>query len=849
MPNNIFKIIATAFVALIILPNYANAQEKKWITFYAKSGVPGHAFISFVREDDKLQQTVIDGVWGMYPISSLLGAVSYIIGEVPGDIKKDFLTRGDVGLTVEVNQEEYKKALDIKRKWENAKYELKESDCLSFVIDVAGSLSHKLKLPDRSLLQNFPYVYVDALRSLNASGANNSNSSFCPHAEIVYNVPTDIAIQINQGDYYWIDLELFEINGTRYQYREYVDRTGDKKVYKKFDAGIILLEGGGQVFPLLSKYGRFTGPSGAYRIIFNVDVSHPSVNVNATLTLVNQKTHINRNKYNKVAKGVLTRNNSGNFVDENGLEWELMSLLAAKYHDPCNNVKLLHKLPGGGEYETIRILEEDEKNFTGCGVKMGIQKLVGCNLLEPPYGSSYNFGQTFVTSFLSGTKHAELDMDPHTEWGGNYVYFSKGCEKISTLFLFDLSGSMADNGGGNIPKIQQAQNAGRQTLASMRNSSQGVRNEVAIYGFEGACQDDPTTKIFDFNSDLAAAEKSLDRLYIGGGTPLGRAIRVAECKLAEQLIATGERQGKLILLSDGQGTCGEIRPSGVYHNAPLQNKGYTIPADQCGGATAQPVAVKYYTVGFNIPPGSPAERDLQYLSQLSGGKYLNVQNQTQLVRAFRKFNRVFQPKENPALAGLPEASVADFRTGVSDIKAEDFKKALAGNEVFVKNHPKDCHGVYNLALAQEASDYYKDAIDNYRLYLNLCPDPNDKAFVENQITFLEEEFRDFLLFQKEVVKSDLEFLKLHFERIQNGQSVALAMEFRGFLQEKGSYYEELPRLIANKDRFLINITKDISQALDRCAEMIRRKPESWDRDAIPVISMTYLNLKDLLEEM
>lgn len=471
--------------------------------------------------------------------------------------------------------------------------------------------------------------------------------------------------------------------------------------------------------------------------------------------------------------------------------------------------------------------------FDNALLKRGTLPGYNGNLIDQP---SYYPHQVYYNVGNLACKQDSLSCNPNKEVS-------------STLFLFDLSGSMSGNGGGTIPKIEQAKNAGRQTLASMRTSGQGIRNEVAIYGFEGGCRNDPTTEFFPFDSDLTAAEASIVNMYPGGGTPLGTAIRAAECKLAAHLTTIGQQQGKLILLSDGQGTCGEIRPSGVYHNAPLQTKGYTIPADQCGAATGQPVAVKYYTVGFDIPPGSPAERDLQYLSQLSGGKYLNVQNQTQLIRAFRKFNRVYQPKENPALKGLPTASVADFRSGVSEIKMEDFKKALSVNEAFVKSHANDCHGTYNLALAQEANDYYKEAIDNYRLYLKLCPNPIDQAFVEKQITFLEEEFKDFILFQKKVVKSDLDFLKLHFERIQNGQSVTLAMEFRGFLQEKGSYYEELPRLIADNNRFLINITEDIVEALERCADLIRRKPETWDRDAVPVISMTYLNLKDLLEEM
>ena len=56
----------------------------------------------------------------------------------------------------------------------------------------------------------------------------------------------------------------------------------------------------------------------------------------------------------------------------------------------------------------------------------------------------------------------------------NVELSKKGCEKYSTLFLFDLSGSMNDYGGGTTPKLQQAKEASKATLSAMRTSNQGV---------------------------------------------------------------------------------------------------------------------------------------------------------------------------------------------------------------------------------------------------------------------------------------------------------------------------------------------------------------------------------------
>ena len=97
------------------------------------------------------------------------------------------------------------------------------------------------------------------------------------------------------------------------------------------------------------------------------------------------------------------------------------------------------------------------------------------------------------------------------------------------------------------------------------------------------------------------------------------------------------------------------------------------------------------------------------------------------------------------------------------------------------------------------------------------------------------------------MKSDLAFLNLHFQKIQNGQSVVLAQEFKGFLIEKDNYYEKLPQLIATEDSDLIGLTEEIALAFQQCAKIIRKKPTSWDQDAIPMISMSYLNLEELLE--
>lgn len=437
---------------------------------------------------------------------------------------------------------------------------------------------------------------------------------------------------------------------------------------------------------------------------------------------------------------------------------------------------------------------------------------------------------------IEGSSSAEVEIDD--------IEFGKATTGNTSLFLFDLSGSMNENGANaSISKLAQAKSASKKTLNGLKNSNSGVKNEVGVLGFSGDCSNDPTTEISGFKTDLASVEQSIDGMSASGGTPLAEAIEAARCKLANHLDKNGQDKGKLIILSDGQATCGKIRPEGTYNSAPLKVWTDTVKAGKCSASAA----IRYYTIGFNIEPGSPAERDLQYLSDISGGKYLNAQSQVELENAFRKFNRVYTPKAAPASANLPAASVAKFDEGVSQINDESFATALQVFEDFAKLHTNDAHGAYNLAMMQEANELYRKSITNYQKYLRLMPNAPDKAFVESQIAFLEDAFRQFLLFQKEVVKSDLQFLKVHFDKIQSGESVATAEEFKGFLKEKSAYYKKLPDLTGKEDFPFKTKCKDIVYGLESCAKTIKRAPQTWDRDSNATLSILDTNLQQLLE--
>lgn len=450
-----------------------------------------------------------------------------------------------------------------------------------------------------------------------------------------------------------------------------------------------------------------------------------------------------------------------------------------------------------------------------------------------------NFSGSVVTMefTIEGGSTAEVEIDD--------VEFGKASPGNTALLLFDLSGSMNENGAGaSISKLEQAKNASKKTLNGLKNSNSGVKDEVGVLGFSGDCRADPTTQVSDFQTDLAAVEKSIDGMTASGGTPLAEAIEAAQCRLANHLDKNGQDKGKLIILSDGQATCGKIRPEGTYNSGQLGQQVITVKAGKCSSPATN---IRYYTIGFNIAPGSPAERDLQYLSDISGGKYLNAQSQVELENAFRKFNRVYTPKFAPSSPDLPATSLAKFDEGVGQVNDESFANALQVFEDFAKLHNNDAHGAYNLAMMQEANELYRKSINNYQKYLRLLPNASDKVFVESQIAFLEDAFRQFLLFQKEVVKSDLQFLKIHFDKIQSGESVATAEEFKGFLKEKSAYYKKLPDLTGKEDLPFKRKCQEIVYGLESCAKTIKRSPQTWDRDSNATLSILDTNLQQLLE--
>lgn len=118
------------------------------VVLAARSGVPGHAMVILGKEDEKQMISSIEA-FGFYPID----ATKAVFGRVPGKIADELATAKGIGgltsrLILKVDKADFDKVEGIRARWASKKdYKVLESDCVSFVTEVADAL--KLKTPKR----------------------------------------------------------------------------------------------------------------------------------------------------------------------------------------------------------------------------------------------------------------------------------------------------------------------------------------------------------------------------------------------------------------------------------------------------------------------------------------------------------------------------------------------------------------------------------------------------------------------------------------------------------------------------------------------------------------------------
>jgi hypothetical protein len=183
------------------------------------------------------------------------------------------------------------------------------------------------------------------------------------------------------------------------------------------------------------------------------------------------------------------------------------------------------------------------------------------------------------------------------------------------LYLLDASGSMNEL-NGDAKRIDVAKKA---ITASLQKLPQGTPVGFRVFAHrvsksdkEASCKD--SQLVAPISSERTGAiSMALEVIQPKGFTPLAYSIALAgdDFKKAEK-----ETQKSIILLSDGEETCGGD-PTGEIKR--LKDRG---------------IEVKVYAIGFDVDAQSRLQ--LEQLAESAGGKYFDAKNQSQLIAALRE---------------------------------------------------------------------------------------------------------------------------------------------------------------------------------------------------------------------
>lgn len=164
-------------------------------------------------------------------------------------------------------------------------------------------------------------------------------------------------------------------------------------------------------------------------------------------------------------------------------------------------------------------------------------------------------------------------------------------------FVVDVSGSMR---GTRLTQAKSALQVGTAALEPSRGA--GLRS------FAGSCSNGGVLRVPIGVGNRGSLTEQIDALVAGGGTPTPAALQAAAGDFPE-----GLDERVIVLISDGQSTCGDPCPTAAQ-----------IAADE-------DIAFTAYTVGFNAPESAAAE--LACIAEVTGGSYVAATDEQGLIDA------------------------------------------------------------------------------------------------------------------------------------------------------------------------------------------------------------------------
>lgn len=210
-----------------------------------------------------------------------------------------------------------------------------------------------------------------------------------------------------------------------------------------------------------------------------------------------------------------------------------------------------------------------------------------------------------------------LEVTRGTTRAGSDALAPEGEAPIAVEFILDASGSMGAQSGGR-QKMAIALDAFEAAIAGLENAD--VIAALRAYGFDSALEHTaeascPNTEVlhgFVGGSGIGALGEAARGLSPYGYTPIAASLEAA----AEDLVETEARERLIVLISDGEETCGGD------------------PVATAAGLSGLGVNLSTYVVGFDLD-AAQAEQ-MRAIAEAGGGRYLDAPDGEALGEAMRE---------------------------------------------------------------------------------------------------------------------------------------------------------------------------------------------------------------------
>ncbi len=175
--------------------------------------------------------------------------------------------------------------------------------------------------------------------------------------------------------------------------------------------------------------------------------------------------------------------------------------------------------------------------------------------------------------------------------------------RASMMLLIDASGSMQGS------RIAEAKRAARDAI---RRAASVPGTEFSVASFSGDCAQ-PQISVLPFTTDAQAADRFIQSITAGGGTPLGPAVSHVNRFMDKNRTPSSKTQ-IIILLADGADSCNDV-------------------SDQVARLKREGMLFRHETIGLETD--AKTSEQLRQVASASGGSYHHAARTEELAETFK----------------------------------------------------------------------------------------------------------------------------------------------------------------------------------------------------------------------